>query len=34
MKQLSSILLDMGKSDDLSYYLHPKINMELLRGKK
>jgi hypothetical protein len=33
MKQISSILLDMGKSDDLSYYLHPKINMELLRGK-
>ncbi len=32
MKQLSSILLDMGKSDDLSYFLHPKINMELLRG--
>ena len=33
MKQISSILLDMGKSDDLSYFLHPKINMELLRGK-
>jgi hypothetical protein len=33
MKQLSSILLDMGKSDDLSYYLHPKINMELLKGR-
>jgi hypothetical protein len=33
MKQISSILLDMGKSDDLSYYLHPKINMELLKGK-
>ena len=32
MKQISSILLDMGKSDDLSYYLHPKINMELLKG--
>jgi hypothetical protein len=31
MKQISSILLDMGKSDDLSYYLHPKINMLLLR---
>jgi len=34
MKQISSILLDMGKSDDLSYFLHPKINMELLRGEK
>jgi hypothetical protein len=34
MKQISSILLDMGKSDDLSYYLHPKINMELLRSNK
>jgi hypothetical protein len=33
MKQISSILLDMGKSDDLSYYLHPKINMELLKEK-
>jgi len=33
MKQISSILMDMDKSDDLSYYLHPKINMELLRGK-
>jgi hypothetical protein len=33
MKQISSILLDMGKSDDLSYYIHPKINMELLRGE-
>lgn len=32
MKQISSILLDMGKSDELSYYLHPKINMELLKG--
>jgi hypothetical protein len=32
MKQISSILLDMGKSDDLSYYLHPKINMELLKS--
>jgi hypothetical protein len=32
MKQLSAILLDMGKSDDLSYFLHPKINMELLKG--
>ncbi len=32
MKQISSILMDMDKSDDLSYYLHPKINMELLRG--
>ena len=32
MKQLTSILMDMDKSDDLSYYLHPKINMELLRG--
>jgi len=34
MKQISSILLDMGKSDDLSYYLHPKINMELLKVNK
>lgn len=33
MKQISSILMDMGKSDDLSYYIHPKINMELLKGK-
>ena len=33
MKQISSILLDMNKSDDLSYFLHPKINMELLKGK-
>ena len=32
MKQISTILMDMDKSDDLSYYLHPKINMELLRG--
>jgi hypothetical protein len=32
MKQISSILLDMGKSDDLSYYLHPKINLELSRN--
>ena len=32
MKQISSILLDMGKSDDLSYYLHPKINMELIKN--
>ncbi len=32
MKQISSILMDMDKSDDLSYYLHPKINMELLKG--
>jgi hypothetical protein len=31
MKQISSILMDMGKSDDLSYYIHPKINMELSR---
>ena len=31
MKQISSILLDMGKSDDLSY-LHPKINLELSRN--
>jgi hypothetical protein len=34
MKQISSILLDMGKSDDLSYYLHPKINMELMKVNK
>jgi hypothetical protein len=33
MKQLSGILMDMDKSDDLSYYIHPKINMELARGK-
>jgi hypothetical protein len=32
MKQISSILLDMGKSDDLSYYLHPKINLELSKS--
>ena len=32
MKQISAILMDMEKSDDLSYYIHPKINMELLRG--
>jgi hypothetical protein len=34
MKQISSILLDMGKSDDLSYFIHPKINMELLKEKR
>jgi hypothetical protein len=33
MKQISSILLDMNKSNDLSYYLHPKINMELQKGR-
>ena len=31
MKQISSILLDMGKPDILSYDLHPRINRELLR---
>lgn len=33
MKEISSILLDMKKSDELSYYIHPKINRELLKGR-
>ncbi len=32
MKQISSILLDMGKPDILSYDLHPRINRELLKA--
>jgi hypothetical protein len=32
MKQISSILMDMGKSDDLSYFIHPKINLELSKS--
>ena len=34
MKQVSSILMDMDKPDELSYYVHPRLNMALLRENR